>query len=84
MKEQQGVQAREDPGHTVPVKLQLLQHAFPEHLRHDRQGLDVVQLRLHQLYKRVVIMGTEINVHASLVEIDQHGQWDYSGNLMFE
>lgn len=50
VKEQQGVQAGEDPGHTVHVELQLLQHASPEHLRHDRQGLDVVQLRLHQLY----------------------------------
>lgn len=49
VKEQQGVQAGEDPGHTVPVKLQLLQHASPEHLGHDRQGLDVVQLCLHQL-----------------------------------
>lgn len=63
VKEQQGVQAREDPGHTVLFKLQLLQHASPEHLRHDRQGLDVVQLCLHQLYRGAVIMGTEINAH---------------------
>lgn len=63
VKEQQGVQAREDLGHAVPVKLQLLQHAFPEHLRHDCQGLDVVQLCLHQLYKRGVIMDTEMSMH---------------------
>lgn len=49
VKEQQGVQAGEDSSHAVPVELQLLQHASPEHPRHDCQGLDVVQLRLHQL-----------------------------------
>lgn len=53
VEEQQGIQAREDPGHAVPVQLQLLQHAPPEHLRHDRQGLDVVQLCLHQLCERL-------------------------------
>lgn len=57
MKEQKGVQAREDLGHTVPVELQLLQHASPEHLGHDRQGLDVVQLCLHQLCIGAVIEG---------------------------
>lgn len=50
VKEQEGVQAGEDPGHTVPVELQLLKHASPEDLWHDRQGLYVVQLCLHQLY----------------------------------
>lgn len=57
VKEQQGVQAREDLGHTVPVELQLLQHASPEHLRHDRQGLDVVKLCLYQLCIGTAIVG---------------------------
>lgn len=51
VEEQEGVQAGKDPGHTIPVQLQLLQHASPEHLRHDCQRLDVVQLCLHQLYR---------------------------------
>lgn len=60
VKEQQGVQAREDFGHAVPVELQLLQHASPEHLGHDRQRLDVVQLCLHQLCMGTVIVGMVI------------------------
>lgn len=52
VEQQQRVQAREDPRHAVQVQLQLLQHAPPEDLRHDRQSLDVVQLCLHQLYRK--------------------------------
>lgn len=46
---EQLVQAGEDPLHRLHVQLHLPLHAPAEHLGHDVERLQVVQLRLHQL-----------------------------------
>lgn len=83
VKEQQGVQAREDLGHAVPVELQLLQHASPEHLGHDRQGLDVVQLCLHQLCMGIVIVGMFIGADGWILLANSYmheASWNFQGH----
>lgn len=53
VEDEQLVQTGEDPLHRVRVQLHLLLHPPSEDLGHDVQGLQVVQLRLHQLCNAV-------------------------------
>lgn len=49
VEDEQLVQTGEDPLHCLRVQLHLLLHPPSEHLGHNVQGLQVVELRLHQL-----------------------------------
>lgn len=52
VEEEQLVQAGEDPLHRLRVQLHLFPHPPAEHLGHDVQRLQVVELRLHQLCRK--------------------------------
>ena len=49
VEDQQLVQTGEDPLQRLRIELHFLPHAAPEHLGHDVERLEVVELRLHQL-----------------------------------